>query len=179
MGNFQGGGNRGGGFRGGNGGGGYRGGNGGGGRPSFRGGDRGEVTMHKAICDECHKECQVPFRPSGDKPIYCNECFSSKRNNDDRGPRKDFGGDRGPKRDFNDKPAQSSFSKPAVVQNDISKQLTDISTKLDRLTSAIERLTQSKQEVIKAPVVKTIAKKVEVKALAKKVVAKKIITKKK
>ena len=50
MGNFQGG-NRGGGFRGGN----------GGGRPSFggnRGGDRGPVTMHKAVCDECHIKCE-------------------------------------------------------------------------------------------------------------------------
>ena len=55
MGNFQGGGNRGGGFRGGN---------GGGGRPNFggnRGGDRGPVSMHKAVCDECHKSCEVPF----------------------------------------------------------------------------------------------------------------------
>lgn len=179
MGNFQGGGNRGGGFRGGNGGGGYRGGNGGG---------RGEVTMHKATCDECHKSCEVPFRPSGDKPVYCSDCFSSKRDDGDRAPRREFS-DRGPKRDFGDRPAQS-FAKPAAMpSNDgVTKQLSEISTKLDRLTSAIEKLTAPKTEskpvakvaevkkveVKKAPVVKAIAKKVvAVKAPAKKVVAKK------
>jgi CxxC-x17-CxxC domain-containing protein len=136
--------------------------------------------MHKAICDECHKECQVPFRPSGDKPIYCNECFSAKRGNDDRGPRKDFGGDRTPRRDFNDRPAQPSFSKPATpAQNDSSKQLAEINTKLDRLTSAIEKLTQPKAEIVKAPAVKAIEKKVEVKAPAKKVEVNKVVVKKK
>jgi CxxC-x17-CxxC domain-containing protein len=170
MGNFQGGNNRGGGFRGGNGGGGFRGGNGGGG---FRGGDRGPVTMHKAICDECHKECEVPFRPSGDKPIFCSECFSSKRGNEDRGPRKDFGNDRAPKRDFNDRPAQPSFVKSVTpVQNDNGKQLAEINTKLDRLVIAIERLTQPKKEIVKTPVVKAIVKK-EVKTPVKKVVTKK------
>lgn len=175
MGNFQGGGNGGGGYRGG---GGFRGGNGGG-RSNFRGGDSREVTMHKAVCDECHKECQVPFRPSGDKPIYCSDCFSSKKGNDDRGPRKDFGGDRGPRRDFNNKPEQSSFSKPVVsVSNDNTKQLAEINTKLDRLVIAIERLTQPKQELVKTPVVKAIVKK-EVKTPVKKIEVKKVVTKKK
>jgi len=173
MGNFQGGNRGGGGFRGGN----------GGGRPSYgggnRGGDRGPVTMHKAVCDECHKSCEVPFRPSGDKPVYCNDCFGSKRGNDDRGPRKDFGGDRAPRREFNDRPAQPSFAKPAVPASDMSKQLGDISAKLDRLLGAIEKMTQPKAEVKPvakvAPVeVKQTAKKaVATKAPAKKVVAKK------
>ncbi len=190
MGNYQGGG--GGGNRGG---GGFRGGNSGGGRPSFRGGDRGEVTMHKAICDECKKSCEVPFRPSGDKPVYCSDCFSSKREDGDRGgdrgPRRDFG-DRAPKRDFNDRPAPS-FAKPASMPTSdaVTKQLSEISTKLDRLTSAIEKLTQpkteakqasvvAKVEVKKAPAVKVAAKKVvAVKAPAVKVAAKKVVAKKK
>jgi CxxC-x17-CxxC domain-containing protein len=161
MGNFQGGGNRGGGFRGGN---------GGGGRP-FRGGDRGEVTMHKAVCDECQKNCEVPFRPSGDKPVYCSDCFSGKKG-DDRGPRKDFGGDRGPRRDFNDRPAPAPFAKPAPANDDMKNQFREINVKLDRLVTAIEKLTQTqapKAEVKSAPVVKTVAKK----AIAKKVVSKK------
>ena len=60
-----------------------------GGRPSFgarkpwenRGGgrdDRGPVMMHDAVCDECKRPCQVPFRPSGDKPIYCKDCFNKR-----------------------------------------------------------------------------------------------------
>jgi len=35
--------------------------------------------MHKATCAECNKECEVPFKPSGDRPVYCKECFSKRR----------------------------------------------------------------------------------------------------
>lgn len=35
--------------------------------------------MHKATCDKCKKECEVPFKPSGDKPVYCKDCFMKKR----------------------------------------------------------------------------------------------------
>lgn len=32
--------------------------------------------MHPATCAECGRETQVPFRPSGDRPVYCSDCFS-------------------------------------------------------------------------------------------------------
>jgi|WetSurMetagenome_2_1015567.scaffolds.fasta_scaffold00882_12 CxxC-x17-CxxC domain-containing protein len=35
--------------------------------------------MHKAICAECGDECEVPFRPSGDRPVLCSNCFKSSR----------------------------------------------------------------------------------------------------
>jgi CxxC-x17-CxxC domain-containing protein len=35
--------------------------------------------MHKAICAECKKECDVPFKPSGDRPVYCKDCFSKRK----------------------------------------------------------------------------------------------------
>jgi len=38
-----------------------------------------ERTLHKAICADCNKECEVPFRPSGDRPVYCKECFSKRK----------------------------------------------------------------------------------------------------
>ena len=34
--------------------------------------------MHRAVCADCGKDCEVPFRPSGDKPVFCSECFSTK-----------------------------------------------------------------------------------------------------
>lgn len=34
---------------------------------------------HKAICAECNKECEVPFKPSGDRPVYCKDCFSKRK----------------------------------------------------------------------------------------------------
>jgi len=48
----------------------------GGGRPRF---DRGPREMHKAICSECGKECEVPFKPTEGKPVFCKECFAKKR----------------------------------------------------------------------------------------------------
>ncbi len=32
--------------------------------------------MFSAICSECGKECEVPFEPHGDRPVYCSECYS-------------------------------------------------------------------------------------------------------
>lgn len=184
MGNFNDRGGNGGGFRGGD-----RGGRpsfGGGNRGGNRGGDRGPVTMHSAVCDECHKSCEVPFRPSGDKPIYCSECFGNKREGGDRGGRKDFGNDR-PRREF-DRPAPS-FSKPAAgAGDDMKNYFREINVKLDRLTSAIEKLAQGKGEAKafvkvapvvapkvedkKAPIAKVAPKKVVAKAPAKKVAKK-------
>ena len=37
--------------------------------------DRRPAEMHDVVCDKCGKECQVPFRPSGDKPVLCRDCF--------------------------------------------------------------------------------------------------------
>ena len=72
----------------------FRGSRPGGGRRDFR--ERPE--MHDAICDKCGAKCQVPFRPSGDKPIFCNDCFDRKGGRDDRprrdDSRRDFGGSR-------------------------------------------------------------------------------------
>jgi len=42
-------------------------------------GDRERPQMHEATCSDCGKKCEVPFRPTGDKPVYCNQCFSNHR----------------------------------------------------------------------------------------------------
>ena len=42
--------------------------------------DRSPREMHKATCADCQKECEVPFKPSGDRPVYCRECFSKRKN---------------------------------------------------------------------------------------------------
>lgn len=43
------------------------------------GGSRPERTMHPAVCSACGKETMVPFVPSNDKPVYCSDCFQSRR----------------------------------------------------------------------------------------------------
>ncbi len=34
---------------------------------------------------------ELPFEPAGDRPIYCKECWSEKRNSRGGGGRRDFG----------------------------------------------------------------------------------------
>ncbi len=43
-----------------------------------RGDSGARPAMHKAVCAECGDPCEVPFRPTGDKPVYCNNCFKGK-----------------------------------------------------------------------------------------------------
>ncbi len=50
----------------------------------FSGRNSGRPMMHKAICTECGKNCEVPFKPTGDKPILCSDCFGSKRSSEPR-----------------------------------------------------------------------------------------------
>jgi CxxC-x17-CxxC domain-containing protein len=35
--------------------------------------------MFTATCDGCGGEARVPFRPTGSKPVYCSNCFSTRR----------------------------------------------------------------------------------------------------
>ncbi|MGE5307538.1 MAG: CxxC-x17-CxxC domain-containing protein [Deltaproteobacteria bacterium] len=42
---------------------------------------RRERPMFKAICADCNKECELPFKPSGDRPVYCRECFAVRKAN--------------------------------------------------------------------------------------------------
>ena len=52
-----------------------RAGGGGGGGGGYGGGAR---EMHPAVCAQCGKDTEVPFRPSGDRPVYCSDCFSKR-----------------------------------------------------------------------------------------------------
>ncbi|MBP2640691.1 MAG: zinc-ribbon domain containing protein [Negativicutes bacterium] len=42
-------------------------------------GSRPQREMHKTICAACGVETEVPFRPSGDRPVYCRDCFSRNK----------------------------------------------------------------------------------------------------
>jgi len=44
-----------------------------------RGGRRNQREMFKTVCDRCGEFCEVPFKPSGDKPVYCSNCFSNNK----------------------------------------------------------------------------------------------------
>lgn len=59
----------------------------GGQRGDFSGGRRdfaGPREMFSAKCTNCGKTCEVPFRPTGDRPVYCNDCFSKSKGESQR-----------------------------------------------------------------------------------------------
>lgn len=64
--------------------------------------------MHGAICDRCGRRCEVPFRPSGSKPVYCSDCFRKNEHNES-----------------GEKPGQSS------------QELEQINLKLDKILRAL------------------------------------------
>jgi CxxC-x17-CxxC domain-containing protein len=93
---------------------------------------RGPSMMHKATCAECGKECEVPFRPTGDRPTYCSDCFAKKRAD----------GELPPKREFNDRP---SFRGSSGGNDDMKKQINELAAKIDRLVNAVERLARGNE----------------------------------
>ena len=57
----------------------------------------GERTYTRVVCADCNKECEIPFKPSGDRPVYCKVCFSKRKtgnsfnaNRDNRPRERDF-----------------------------------------------------------------------------------------
>ncbi len=41
--------------------------------------NRSERQLYPAVCHSCGTTTTVPFQPSGDKPVYCRDCFKPKR----------------------------------------------------------------------------------------------------
>ncbi len=51
--------------------------------------------MFDVVCAECGKDTRVPFRPSGNRPVYCSECFSQQSDRGGRGSYSGGGGGKG------------------------------------------------------------------------------------
>jgi CxxC-x17-CxxC domain-containing protein len=94
----------------------------GGGRGFDRGGDRGNRPMFTAICSNCGKECQVPFRPTNGKPVYCSDCFEKMGNHGEDSRR----------------PQRTDFRPQASTYDQSRIQLDAISIKLDKILSLLQ-----------------------------------------
>ena len=44
------------------------------------GGYGGPRESFPIVCSNCGVDATVPFRPRGDRPVYCSDCFSQMRN---------------------------------------------------------------------------------------------------
>ncbi len=45
---------------------------------------RRERTLYEAICADCGKVCEVPFRPVEGRAVYCKECFGRRKSGGNR-----------------------------------------------------------------------------------------------
>ena len=116
-------------------------------RRSFGGGDSRRTILHNAVCDECGKDCQVPFKPSGEKPVYCSDCFEKKGGSDsnrsrDRrdSPRRSFGG--GDSR----RPPQSNISDRSTSQ--LVEKIEILNTKLETIINLLSSAGEKKSELV-------------------------------
>jgi len=128
---------------------------GGGGRGFGRGDDRPR-EMFKTVCSNCGKDCEVPFRPTTGKPVYCSECFEKV------GGRSSDGG----------RSERPSFDRPQAPRSDSNKaqfdelvtSLSAVNAKLDRILKSLEPkieevketpvLIEERVKVVKTPKVK-------------------------
>lgn len=94
-----------------------------------RGGrDGGRPQMHDAVCAECNKECQVPFRPTGDKPVLCRDCFGGKEGNSK------------PKFDSRERSTQNSS------QGVSQAQFKELNAKVDKILEILESIGSEEDE---------------------------------
>ena len=94
-------------------------------------GDRGArrpLEMNDVTCDKCGKECQVPFRPTGGKPVYCSECFRASGNAPDSGSRNNFS--------RNDRQSSSGQSQSGIS----AQQFNQLNEKVDKMLAILESL---------------------------------------
>src|SRR5687767_2684396 len=48
---------------------------------------RHERQLYEAVCADCHKVCEVPFRPTEDRAVYCKECWGRRKQGSNQNPR--------------------------------------------------------------------------------------------
>ena len=115
--------------------------------------DRGpkEVQLFKATCTTCGKPCEVPFRPDGQKPVLCRDCFASKNSapsNSGNFERRDRSDERKPERNYEAPrvPAATGVSKAELVQ--LTSQIMALETKVSELL-AIVKSNYTKPELVK------------------------------
>jgi CxxC-x17-CxxC domain-containing protein len=84
--------------------------------------------LHHATCDKCGRECDVPFKPTGGKPIYCRSCFRQNSESPDRGSFDNRSRDR-----FETRVPERSAPNPHQ-----STELDKINKKLDKIMKALK-----------------------------------------
>lgn len=119
----------------------------------FGGGDfKRDMEMYSAVCASCSKNCEVPFRPNGKKPVYCKDCFS--RESDGNNTRR-FESNRNSSRadsynrdsrDNQPRREQSRNENDTRGLNDLKNQIEILNSKLEKIIMILGEKNSSKKE---------------------------------
>lgn len=150
-----------------------------GGKPSggFNPKDRAprENKSYPAVCSDCGKACDVPFRPDGVKPVLCRDCYSKKAPATNMSAGRD-------RFTSNEQRGHTATPVAAVAEiNLITKQLTALEEKVNQILELIkvsEKLATTIPELAEEVKPKKVTAKKVAKVAEKKVAAKKAPTKK-
>ncbi len=41
-----------------------------------------QTQKYSATCTQCGQHCQIPFKPTEGRPVYCSNCFALQQNDD-------------------------------------------------------------------------------------------------
>jgi CxxC-x17-CxxC domain-containing protein len=41
--------------------------------------DRPPRELHDATCADCGQQTKVPFKPDGNRPVYCRDCYAKRK----------------------------------------------------------------------------------------------------
>lgn len=50
--------------------------------------DFGRSPLYSATCVQCGNDCEVPFKPMGNRPVFCRDCFKNQDGGASMGPKK-------------------------------------------------------------------------------------------
>lgn len=97
--------------------------------------DFAKTEMFQATCSECGNACEVPFKPTGRKPILCDKCFKKDGQTD----QKRFRGAGSDRPSFSDRraPRQESTQYRSRGTDSQSDELKKIHAKLDAILRAL------------------------------------------
>lgn len=47
-------------------------------RDARKSANKSNREIFTCVCADCGQEAKVPFQPSGERPVYCSECFAQR-----------------------------------------------------------------------------------------------------
>lgn len=106
-------------------------------RPAF---DRSDRQMHRTTCSKCGADCEVPFKPTGVRPVFCSKCFEHSRGSESK---------RYDDRDSSARFENKNTDREGNSNEHLKKQLETLNWKLDKI---LKLLTSAVTPVIKKEV---------------------------